>query len=516
MDTYDVALGKRLISTGAGVFLGNVSGFIIGIITIIAVARLLGPSSYGTYTIAVSYYLLIDAASSYGFGQYLNKHLAGYDKKDKAHLANVASAGIFLSVVFGVATTCISIFIAYFIANAYAKAGISFFSLFIASLVILFAVPFGSITGALIGLNKAKQMAIATIVENSTQLIFSVLFIIFGMGANGAVLGIVIGYFAGLVYAMGKMFGLFGKALIRLPSREFVSSALKFSLPLGVTNIMSSSVMQFSSLLLGIFVAADLIGNYGIATRSTFGMNALYASFYLTLLSGFSIIANKSSDSKYAKKLAFAYDKLLFYSLILSLPILVFIAVLSRPLVFLMVSSHYTYAPKYLSLIAIGAIIMLIGRFASSVLVAKNYTSKVMVYSAASTAAQLVFLLLLVPFYKVIGAIVAIFFVGSIVSSLFFVNGARKLLGLKFDYVLASKAVLANVLLALLLIPANLLHSNSLALAYGALICIAAYPPILGLSGTLKKEHIKEIRKILEGFPVALNRFLDYASLFAR
>ncbi|MGC8671835.1 MAG: oligosaccharide flippase family protein [Candidatus Micrarchaeia archaeon] len=508
------SLGKRLVSTGAGVLLGNFSGFVIGLVTIIVVARLLGPSGYGTYTIAVSYYLLIDAASSYGFGQFLNKHLIQYSD-NKKKLLETASSGLILSLAFGVLTMGIGLGVGFVIASAYAKAGITFFSLALASLVILFAVPFGSMTGALIGLGKAKLMAIATIIENSVQLVAGILLIILGYGANGAVAGIVLGYLCGFVYgayAIFKFFG-FGNFLKALPSKSSLSYAFRFSMPLAITNIMGSSVTQFSALLLGIYVTSALVGNYGIATRSTFALNALYATFYLTLLSGFSfVIAN---DRKHVAR---AYSSLMLYSLVVSLPFLVFIAALSKPIVFLLFSSRYAYAPLYLSLIALGAVILILGKFASSLLVAGNETGKVMLYSAISVVAQLAFLLVLVPVFKVIGAIIAIFFLGSIVYTAIFLFGVSRLISARFNGMLVLKAFLANTILGLVLLFGNLIGSNAIALVYGVLVLILLYPPLLGFLGVLKKENLKELRRSFSGYAHAgaANKLIDYIAKFVR
>jgi len=514
------SVGSIAIRTGAGVLLGDISGFIIGIITIILVARLLGPSSYGAYTIVVSYYLLVDAAMSYGIGQYLDKHLMQYSSIGNVKAVQTAfSAGFMLSLLLGVVTMLVGIGVGFFVAGAYAKAGITFFSLVLASLVILFSVPFGSLTSALIGIGKPKLMAVASITENTVQLVASVSLVLLGYGFNGAVAGIVLGYLVGLVYASFTVFSaLRSKFKIRkiVLNAQALKAAFAYSMPLGITNIMNTAVMQLSALLLGVYVAAPLVGNYGLALRSTNGIAALYSALYMTLLTSFSFMFyNKSSRGTGSK----VYDRLVSYSFILSLPVLAFFAALSRPLVFLFVSHSYVYAPLYLSLISIGIALLLLGRFASSILAAVNRTKLIMFYSGISMAVQFVSLVALVPFLGVTGAIIAIFFIGGIVSSYLFISSAKRLSGFSVSYEKIFRVVAANVLLGVLLLFGNVMHSNFAALVYGVIVVLVAYPPLLGVFKALSRTELEEIKKrfgsvLSPSLVKVFDILIDYTSKF--
>jgi len=503
--------GKRLASSLSGAMLGNVAGLLIGFATIIAVARLLGPSQYGAYTIAVSFYLLVDAAMSYGLGQYMNKYLTEYSIRGEADkAANTLLLGLLLSFLLGAATMLVGICAGYLVSSAYESSGVSFVTLAIASFAILFAVPFGSETSALIGLGKPMRMAVSVIAEYTVQLVASVLLIILGYGFNGAVLGIVIGYGTGFLVGLAFLLNDLSQASLSKLSWQEAKTALKFSLPLGTTNIMNTGVMQLSALLLGIYVASSTIGNYGVVTRLNAGIYAMYGAVYTALLSGFSYINARPAENSEAK-----ISKTLAYALLLTLPLLTFMCSLSKPLVFLLLSSKYKLAPFYLSLSTSGLALLVLGRLLATVFTAKARTVKVMKFYFVTAVAQLVALLLMVPTFGAIGTIVATFIVGGAVLSLAFAYATEKDLKIRIDSRKIAKIYFANVMLGIVLLAGNLIKGNLLEIAYGLLISFLIYPPLLGLLKIVDKESINDLKRFAELLHIRWARILiEYAGKF--
>jgi O-antigen/teichoic acid export membrane protein len=503
--------GRRLASSLSGAMLGNVTGFLIGIVTIIAVARLLGPSQYGAYTIAVSFYLLVDAAMSYGLGQYMNKYLTEYSTKGETEkAANTLLLGLLLSFLLGAATMLVGVCAGYLVSGAYKSSGVSFTTLVIASFVILFAVPFGSETSALIGLGKPMRMAVSVIAEYTVQLVASVLLILLGYGFNGAVLGIVTGYGTGFLVGLAFLLNDLSQASLSKLSWQEVKNALAFSLPLGTTNIMNTGVMQLSALLLGIYVASSIIGNYGVATRLNAGIYAMYGAIYTALLSGFSYINARPSENSEAK-----ITKTVTYALVITLPLLTFMSALSKPLVFLLLSNRYKLAPLYLSLASLGLALFLLGRLLATIFTAREKTIKVMKFYLATAIAQLVALLVLIPAWGAIGAVVAIFIVGGIVSSFAFAYATEKDLQIRINSKKLAKAYLANILLGVLLLAGNLLKGNLLEIAYGLLVTFLLYPPLLGLLKVVDKEGINDLRRFAESLHAGWAKgLIEYAGKF--
>ncbi|MEM3212117.1 MAG: oligosaccharide flippase family protein [Candidatus Micrarchaeaceae archaeon] len=516
----DMRLGKRAMHTGIALFYGNMLSFFLGIAVLVAIARLLGPSQFGAYTIAVSYYLLVDAAFQYGIGSYMSKHLAQYSagNPNKELLVSSLRSGFSLALIFAIATTAIGIGAALFVAKIYAGAGITFVTLAIASSIIFFAILYGVSISGLTGLGKSKLIAEAMSIQAFAELVGAVSLILLGFGVNGALAGISLGYAVGFALSIALLINEFKKIVGSIASngRSTLREALHFIAPLGAINIMSSAMGNFSTLLLGVFVPIAVVGSFGIATRSVSGLTSIYISITAMLLPIFSI-ATYRVHAKNGVINSGTYNKLLTYSLSFVLPMFVFVAVLSRPLVFLLISNKYAYAPLYLSLIAIGISISLLGRFISSLFIATNMNKNLMWLYAIAAIVQLALLLVLIPIFKVIGAIVAVFFFGSAIFTYLMVHVSRRRLMAITDIprilrVFASAAILGFALLA-----SYVLNSTIEEIIAGIGITFLVYPILLGLLKALGKEDIRKIRNAVEGLPARklFELFLSYANRFA-
>ena len=488
-------LGRRAVRTGLSVFIGNIFGLMLGVATIVVLARLLGPGGYGAYTIAVSYYLLVDAAVNYGIGQYLSKNLSECSYKNDADgVMRALSSGFVWALVFSVATTLLGIGIGAYAAGVYSSSGISFTTLAIASLVILFAIPFGAATYALVGLGEGRLMAASSIIENGTQLILGAIFIRMGYGINGAIGGIVLGYFLGFIIAFAMMLAVarrYGR-LRFMARKDELKASFKFCMQVAATNVMNNSVASFATLFLGIFATASLLGNYGVAMRAIGISSPIYVAIPSAILPLFAIAVSKRMSKGHFEKVC---NKAISYSMLIMLPILAFIAVLSVPLVYLFVTKSYGSAPLYLALMAIGTMLDLFGVFLSSIITAGGYTRKLMKYTAFSAASQLAALLVLTPLFGAVGTIVAVFFVGSIVSTYFFAKGTAETFKIRYDYGNLGRIMASVLVFSTALMSAYLLKSSAMQLAFGCVLLILLYPLLLIATGALRKGDLKSTRK---------------------
>ncbi|MGC8676229.1 MAG: oligosaccharide flippase family protein [Candidatus Micrarchaeia archaeon] len=512
---HNYGLGRRAARTGLAVLSGNLLSFILGIALIVLVARLLGPSAFGAFTIAVSYYLLVDAAFQYGIGTYVNKHMAQYSagaKPDAHMLKKVFYSGFTLGLLLAVITAAVGITASFLVAGAYAKTGLTATSFIIASCVIFFAILYGISYSGLIGLGRARAVAGVMSLQSVAELVAAVSLILLGFGVDGALAGIVIGYVFGFAAAFSELVISLKRIVGRLlPSVLDIRDVVHFIAPLSVINIMSSAVSNFSTLLLGIFVSAAVMGSFGVAMRGVTGLTAVYVSITAALVPVFSILAN-STSGKSSKQ----HNELVAYSLVLIMPMFAFVASLSKPLVFLLVSSKYAWAPLYLSLIAIGVAISLLGKFLSSLMIAKSDNKKLMQFYAISTIAQLALLLALVPIFKVVGAIVAVFFFGSAIFTWLVVRHSGRALNLDLDSRQLYRVFGSSIILGILLLASYLAAVPIAELICGTVIAAVAYPALLGIMKALDKNDIATIKEAIKGMPMhkIFDLLLDYTGLF--
>ncbi len=511
------SLGRRSARTFSVLTLGRTLSLLIGIFSIIIIARLLGPDGYGIFTIAFAFFSLVSAASNFGFGQYLIKHISeSEDRHDREVFARVLSAGLASVVIIGLVLTVFGIGISGIVASVLHLPGVTSTILIISASIVFFAMMYGSTDYALIGAGKNSTAVALEIFENIVLLVAGVALVLLGYGASGAIAGILISYItAGAIgtYLIFRFARRSMHANIRMPTIADMRSAFKFALPIAGNNFLNNSMPSFTTLVLGFFVSAYVLGNFGIAMRARTILSTFYVTAAVTLIPTLTIAISRENKKKGSGKLELVYNKSMVYSVLASVPIIAYLGVYSTPLIYLLISQNFGSAPLYLSLIALGTIIGVVGVYATSMFIAKARTSKLILYTGMCTVVQLGSLAILVPPFGVLGAIVSLFFVESILCDFLFLRGARTVLGLRTDYRSLLRAFASNLALAVAFALGLYLSSFALQLAYGVFALLFIYPFFLALFRSIDREDMSILHDATAKLPAlrfALNPMLSY------
>jgi O-antigen/teichoic acid export membrane protein len=202
-----------------------------------------------------------------------------------------------------------------------------------------------------------------------------------------------------------------------------------------------------------------------------------------------------------------------------TIPLITYIGVYATPLIYLFISQDFSSAPMYLMLIALGTVINLAGTYVTNLFVSKGKTRQLLSYSVIATVAQIIALVILVPAWGAIGAIIAIFFVGSIANSYLFLKGAERILKVKTYGGKLARAFASNAVLALVM-EAGLIMGNFLAqLVYGAVVMLLAYPPLLVVFGIIERRDLETLEVSVERVPAlkfAIGPALSYFKILMR
>jgi len=104
-------LGVNSASVATFVVFSKAFSIIVGGLTFIIVARLLGPSGYGIYTIAMGMAGFIGAFGSISIGQYLNKYIPELSQKgEKERIKNMLGVALLITLIIIVAVVLVSSF----------------------------------------------------------------------------------------------------------------------------------------------------------------------------------------------------------------------------------------------------------------------------------------------------------------------------------------------------------------------------------------------------------------------
>jgi O-antigen/teichoic acid export membrane protein len=514
----ELGVGGETVRNFSSMFSGTVASILVSLLIYISIARLLGPSDYGVYTFAFGFgNLAVGLFGGFGIGNYLVKNITeARTMREGRLLDSILASGYTIIILITLALMLIGVLIS----GSVSAAGLGNGSDYALLIVALFAIFFGTLESvsenALVGFGKAN-IAVATMVGSDFIWLFvGIALILLGYGVMGALIGLLLDNFFGFlaaIYFVVKEKHRYGAKGFRLATRQELYDTVRFSAPIGMKNLVSVGISNFAIVLLGLYVSKSMLGDYGVAMTGFAFVSAFYGNVTHVMLQSFS----KARTSKEKEELNKTYGLTLKYSLILVLPIFVYMIIFANPGVYLIFSHKYVNAPLYLSLIVVGVFINTISIYMSTLFISEGKTAKVFKYSLISALVQVFLLIALVPRLGPIGSISAIFIIGSIVNDILYIRGTSRLLLFSINRARVYRVLIANMLLGLVTALALLISIGILSMLAGFMLLISFYPIILALLKIVDRGDIEKIRGFAHmlkwiGRPIVW--FLRYTDFF--
>jgi len=513
------SIGRRATRTFFASIVGKFIAVIVTMLAFVAVARLLGPSNYGVYTVAIGYATLIGGVSIFGIAAYFDRNIASMSyRKDSKGIARILANGYAVVILVSIILAVLGIALSGYVANNILQnSHIQALTLVLVSIDLLFSTIWGASFSALIGFGRGKLASIALVALGIVQLVLGVGLIYAGYGVNGAITGLLVGDFAGFVltsYYVYVALKEYGKVNLKWPKVKEIIGTLKFALPVASNNFLLIGVVSFGTLFLSIYAPNYILGNYGTALKGLGMMNVVYGTLGIILIQSFSTVI---ALTKNAKKIAETYNKTIAYSLLLNLPIVVFVGVFAKPLVYLFLGANYPLAPFYLLIIAMGTSITIINSFTSSFFIASGRVNELMRISLMAVVIQVASLILLVPIFTAIGTIVSLYIVGSVSTLFLFVRSLKRQFGIRVEYKRLLDIFVASLVLGMLVSGILMINGNALEILAGIAAVILLYPPLLVLFRAIDREILQELIHLVNKMPIvsgAIVQFDRYTRFF--
>ncbi len=512
-------IGARTAKVATSVLLGKVIVFVLAGASFIIVARLLGPSTYGIYTLAIAIIGIFGSVGDLGIGVSFNKFIPEYmSRNEHLKIKELLANGYAMLLLFGgiltILTFALSGVFSTYIFHSAAYSGL----IEIASFLILLSILYGDSYSALIGFGKNKGIAVTATVEAAAQSSVSIALAVLGFGAAAPIIGLVAGYGFGIVSALMAIRGFTSRSSGVSVSVQKIRELLKFSLPVGISNIMGAAVSSISLVVLGLFATSIVVGNFGVASRTGSMIDLITGSISVSLITMYStaISLNKSHG-----EISRFYNYSLYLAFVLIAPLLFFVGILSTPFSYTVFSGVYKLAPVYISIMAFGILIGLFSTYAYNLMISAKRVNSVLKYSAATAAVQFVLLPFLVPVLKGVGLALLMFVVAPIVGDVLYAYGLSRVLYVNVDFWKVGRVLLANVISFAFVVMAMLVLKDAFipVLIVSAALVLLIYPPVLSLVGALKRKDVEIIKRTAGDVPIvgaAVNGILSYASLFTR
>jgi len=344
-------IAQKAARGGLFLFIGNASSTVILAVGIIIVARLLGPSSYGLYTLAIVIPMLLVSLSDAGMNFALVRLPARLRSVgDHARASRLIRLGFLLKL----AISAVAFLVCYVGSAVIATTVLNRPELApfvqLASLMIIFQAIFDATNNSFIGQDLMQYSAGVQIMQAILKGTLGPAFVLIGLGIEGALTAYVLALAAaGLA---GATILLTRHARSSLQTLDSVSLELRellvYSLPLYLASILGVFLTQYQNIVLAHFASNVEIGNFGATWNFTTFMMILVYPITTAMFPMFSKMDPKSQRSDLARGFVLAVK----YTSLLMVPASVAVMVFSRDLIYLTYGSGYSFAPQYLVLLS--------------------------------------------------------------------------------------------------------------------------------------------------------------------
>jgi O-antigen/teichoic acid export membrane protein len=485
---------------------GTAASTIISAVGTIVIARLLGPSGYGLYTLALVFPTLFTAIADFGLSPAMNRHAASLRSERKySKLADMIRSGLVFEFAAG-AVVFLLVFVLSGQLAAFALQRQDIGQLVaLASVMIIFQV-FSFAYAAFVGLDRMGLSAIMLVLRDATRTVTSPLLILVGFGVGGAIGGWITGYAVASVLGVSLLLSCRQTFRDRpgvVDSEKGMSADIQtmvhYGVPLYIGSLLTMALMQYQRIILAFFVSDAEIGNFSAAFSFGALVSIVATPVATALFPAFSKLdlETRKDDVKRMFKLSVRYVTLLIF------PVAIAIATLSKDLTRAVYGASYADAPTYLTLYILTWLLLWGGGGLGNLLITNFFGGIGRTSEALKVAlVQLVVFLPVAPvmasLYRVPGSIVAVI-LSALVSTIFGLRLAVRKYGMQVDLGGLLGALAASLVSALPILPIvyySPLPSLANALI-GALIYLAAYLTVAPVFRAVKRADLQTLIPIL-------------------
>ncbi len=483
----------------------------------IVIGRLLGPDSYGLYSIAlvIPTYLLF--AIRLGLDSAALRYAALYRAEglfEKA--ATFLRSVLFFEILLALGSIAlITPFLGAISDDLLHRPQLASIIMPIAIFSVLGQSIYAITTDSFVSLDKFDRCALVMVLMSAARLLASTLLVVLGFAVLGAVLGYTIAYTVAAFVSVGMLMVMTRR---RVPAqfRSDIKIALGYSGPVYIALILSGIIAPFQTTLLAGSVSDSAIGGFAAASAVTSAVTlSLSYPITTTLLPLFSKVL---SDRE---KLAGMYRTTCKLSTLFVVPVTLFMMAFSNPLVTLVYGSAYSFSSLYLTLLISASLLAGFGGIAwIAFLNGIGETKRSLLAGGVGSIASLAGSAVSIPYFGVYGAIFS--FIGGQIISLAL---ATRIIASRFGWKNlnmfgSSKIYLASALATIVVFPFSLVPLHPIVVVFaGAFIFVAILIPILAITRALTRADMVELQEYFSGirllsFPLRL--FAKYHGIFSK
>ena len=516
MGNQIIKIAEDSTRSGFYLFSGQVLSTIILAASSILIARLLGPTLYGQYTLALVTPQLLFIFTDLGISQGIIKFTASLRVKGKLNRAiKTVKYGFIIRLSTGIAIFALNfIFADSFAAILLQRPELTFY-VRIASISVFFQAIYSTVNSTFVGFDKTEYNAILTNLQAASKALISIILVVLGFEIFGAIIGHIIGYVAATVSGMLLLMIMLRKLLRHKSkgiddSRSDIKNLLRYGAPLYVSILLTGFIPLYRNIILAFFVEDIDIGNYRAAINFITLLTMFSIPITTALLPAFSKL-NFTNDSKLGRFFELANK----YTSIVVIPLTLVMIIFSKEIVELIYGPTYTLAPIFLAMYCL--VYLLTGFGYLTLMSFYNGIGKTKLTLQMNLISFLIFTVLSPVFtsmYKVQGLIAA-FIMANIASTLYGAYIAKEKFKAEFGLRTIMKIYIASFISAIP--PIAILHLICLPillrLITGLSLYLVIYITVTPILHIITKAETKSITSIVQKVPlmkIVINPLLKY------
>ncbi|MGC9085788.1 MAG: oligosaccharide flippase family protein [Thermoproteota archaeon] len=494
--TKAFSVAKTAVEGGFYVFTGNTLSTIVLVVASITIARLLGPSGYGLYSVALippSFMLLF---TDFGVNQALVRFLAKLKSEGKEDdIQILIRTGLFFEVLTSTLVFLLTFMLADFLATYLLNRPDSGSLVRLASLTVVGGILVSTSNSILVGTDRMNKSALLSLTQAVFKALLTPMLILAGFSVAGAVVGHTLSYLIAGVVGVVTILRIsgFSKRSSNVGFSSSLVSMIKYGFPLYASAFVAGLLTRYQSIVLTWFTSNAEIGNYYVATMFSAAVNLLIFPISTVLFPAFSKIDPKNEQ----KDLKILFSSSLKYTLLLVVPASMFVTFNSKALVMVFYGSSYTLAPFYAALYSTTFL------YAGFSLVLMSFFSGIgrTDISLKVTLVQLPAIVLVTPiltlFFKVQGFIVSLI-VSSTISLAYIAFIAYNKYELRFDFKSIVRIFVASFVSSVVTLPITLYLPSSylIKLILSSVVFIFSYLTIAPIVGAIEQNDVKNLISI--------------------
>ena len=499
-----IKLARTSAKGGFNLFWGIAISSIISSLGIIIIARLLSPSDYGIYSIALIAPNLIKIFRDLGIDQSTIRYTAKYnEEKQKNNIKTVLTAATTFEIIFGTILSLITYLLADLIGNSIFNRPDIVPLIQLVSITVLADALLKTAQSAFTGYEKMKYHSFTLITHSIFKTGFMAIFVIAGFGVYGAIIGFTT---ASLLTGITAILLFYTKIYKQLQNQKTTKKELitklktmfRYGLPLSAATILGGFNGQFYAFLIAIYTTDHLIGNFHVATN--FGV---LIAFFVTPITTILFPAfSKINAQKEPETIKTVFQSSVKYASLLIIPATFAVMALAQPGVSTIFGEQYQFTPLYLALYIIIYLYTALGFLSTGNLInSQGKTNMTLKLAIISFTLGIILSLILIPTFGILGLIASHLIAGipSLIISLWWIKKHYKA---TVDWKSSTKILTASATAAIptYIAATQLTLPNWLTLILGAAIYLITYMITAPLIGAINKKDIQNLQETLEGF----------------